>query len=479
MTGRSLLLYNAFTANLGLEPTACQDKTFRHIARFVTGDDSDILVLSGFAGTGKTTLVAAVVNTLMAFGTNCVLLAPTGRAAKVLSNYSGRKAYTIHKHIYRQKAVDEAGMGLFSLSYNKASRSLFVVDEASLIGAAQTTEKSIFGSGDLLADLISFVRNGAGCKLLLVGDKAQIPPVGLEDSPALADSMAAFGGVEFESMTTVVRQQAGSLILDNATRLRHLLFGDDGFLRSSFAASDLKLVASGAPDVQRITGTDLLEILSDAYARYGEAETMVLCRSNKMANRYNAGIRAKIQFKEENLLRGDRLLVVKNCYQIAEDLEEVDFIANGDVADLIKISKYEERYGLHFAEARLSFPDYGDQEVVTKVCMDTLTAESPALDADKQNALYQGVSEDYAHIKAKKKRYSAIREDPYYNALQIKYAYALTCHKAQGGQWKCVFIDNPLWGDEYSSDQLRWLYTAITRATEKVYLVNFSDKCFK
>lgn len=478
MTGRSQFLYDAFKANLGLEPTPCQDKTFRHIADFSTGEDSDILVLSGFAGTGKTTLLSAVVNALESVGTKCILLAPTGRSAKVLSNYSGRKAYTIHKHIYRQKSVDDAGMGLFSLSYNKSSRALFVVDEASLIGAANPQEKSVFGTGDLLGDLISYVRNGAGCKLILVGDKAQIPPVGLTDSPALTESMLRYGGVEFESMTTVVRQKSDSLILKNATHLREILFNADGSLNNSFSPADLRLKVKEGADVQRINGTDLLEILSDAYNIFGEGETMVLCRSNKMANRYNAGIRAKIQFKEENLLRGDRLLVVKNCYQIAEELEDVDFIANGDVADLIKIGKYEERYGLHFAQARLSFPDYGEQEVLTKVCMDTLTAESPALDPDMQNALYQGVSEDYAHIKSKKQRYKAMREDPYFNALQIKYAYALTCHKAQGGQWRCVFIDNPLWGDEYTSDQLRWLYTAITRATEKVYLVNFSDKCF-
>ena len=242
---------------------------------------------------------------------------------------------------------------------------------------------------------------------------------------------------------------------------------------------ELHLMTGKFPDIERITGGELLEVLSDAYSSYGEGETMVLCRSNKMANRYNAGIRAKIQYKEEDLVKGDKLMVVKNCYQIPSDLEQVDFIANGDVADLLRIGKYEERYGLHFATARLSFPDYDSQELVFKVCLDALSSEAPALTYEQQNALYTGVNEDYAHITSKKKRYDAVKEDPYFNALQIKYAYALTCHKAQGGQWRCVFIDNPFWQEPMEREQLRWLYTALTRATEKVYLVNFNDKCFK
>ena len=477
MLGRAEQLYKGFLDNLGLAPTSCQDRCFGQIADFVTGGDSDIMVLSGFAGTGKTTLLASVVRTLEAFHTRYVLLAPTGRAAKVLANYSGRQAYTIHKHIYRQKSVADDGIGQFSLSHNKAVRTLFVVDEASLIGGAQEGGGNVFGTGDLLADLIGFVRNGADCKLLLVGDRAQLPPVGMENSPALDEAvMDGFGGVEYAFMTTVVRQNAESDILENATRLRVLLF-EEGIVQAEMR--NLRLNTAKLPDIERVSGGELLEVLADAYGRYGEGETMVLCRSNKMANRYNAGIRAKIQYKEEDLVKGDKLMVVKNCYQIPEDMEQVDFIANGDVADLLKIGKYEERYGLHFATARLSFPDYDDEELSVKVCLDALSSEAPALTYEQQNALYQGVNADYEHIKSKKKRYNAVKEDPYFNALQIKYAYALTCHKAQGGQWKCVFIDNPFWQEPLDREQLRWLYTALTRATEKVYLVNFNDKCFK
>ena len=477
MLGRAEQLYKGFLDNLGLAPTSCQDRCFGQIADFVTGGDSDIMVLSGFAGTGKTTLLASVVRTLEAFHTRYVLLAPTGRAAKVLANYSGRQAYTIHKHIYRQKSVADDGIGQFSLSHNKAVRTLFVVDEASLIGGAQEGGGNVFGTGDLLADLIGFVRNGADCKLLLVGDRAQLPPVGMENSPALDEAvMDGFGGVEYAFMTTVVRQNAESGILENATRLRELLF-EEGIVQAEMR--NLRLNTAKLPDIERVSGGELLEVLADAYGRYGEGETMVLCRSNKMANRYNAGIRAKIQYKEEDLVKGDKLMVVKNCYQIPEDMEQVDFIANGDVADLLKIGKYEERYGLHFATARLSFPDYDDEELSVKVCLDALSSEAPALTYEQQNSLYQGVNADYEHIKSKKKRYDAVKEDPYFNALQIKYAYALTCHKAQGGQWKCVFIDNPFWQEPLDREQLRWLYTALTRATEKVYLVNFNDKCFK
>ena len=478
MNDRAVRLYQGFLENLGFSPTPCQDSCFSKIAEFVTGLESDILVLTGFAGTGKTTLLASVVNTLEAYHTKCILLAPTGRAAKVLSNYSGRQAYTIHKHIYRQKSVSDDGMGLFSISHNKSARTLFVVDEASLIGGMQEGGRSAFGTGDLLADLIAFVRSGAECKLLLVGDRAQLPPVGMDQSPALDEAMCSFGGVDFCSMTTVVRQKAESGILENATHLRQLLFSDNV---QSMPASGLGLKVKGFLDIERLSGGDLLETLTDAYGNYGEGETIVLCRSNKMANRYNAGIRAKIQYKEEDLVKGDKLMVVKNCYQFAgqEEMDVTDFIANGDVADLLKIGGYEERYGLHFATARVSFPDYDDMEVVTKVCLDALSSEAPALTADQQNGLYAGLNEDYSHIKSKSKRYKEIKEDPYFNALQIKYAYALTCHKAQGGQWRCVFIDNPFWQDILERDQLRWLYTALTRATEKVYLVNFNDKCFK
>ncbi len=244
-------------------------------------------------------------------------------------------------------------------------------------------------------------------------------------------------------------------------------------------AGSLKLVAGGRfDDVERIDGGELIGAISDAYSRYGEDEVIILCRSNRRANRYNSGIRASVQFKEERLVRDDKLMIVKNCYQFVGELKGVDYIANGDIAKLIRISDYEDRYGLHFASARISFPDYDDQEIVAKVILDTLESESASLTYEQQNMLYNGVNEDYSHITSKKKRYAAVREDRYYNALQLKYANAITCHKSQGGQWKCVFIDNPLWQDELTTDDLKWLYTAVTRATEKVYFVNFRDEYF-
>lgn len=442
------------------------------VADFLTSDDGDILVVNGYAGTGKTTAVASVVSALASLELSTVLLAPTGRSAKVLSQYAGRPASTIHKHIYRQKSFGADGFGQFSLAPNKARNTLFIVDEVSLIGI-NSDGGSAFGTGDLLADLVSFVRAGTDCRLLLLGDAAQLPPVGLDASPALSEEyMSVFGGVSFVTLTTVVRQEAGSGILENATMLRELL-------RSAFQGGELQADALGLksfPDVVRISGGELLETLSDAYARYGEDEVVVLCRSNKRAGRYNMGIRAQVLYREEQLVRGDKLMVVKNHY--LSDFEGSDYIANGDIARLVWIRHFEERYGLHFADACLAFPDYGNQEVEMKVLLDTLTSDAPSLGYAESQALYQGVMEDYAHITTKKKRYEAVRSDPFYSALQIKYAHAITGHKAQGGQWPCVFIDNPIWQDVLTEDDIKWLYTAITRAQSQVYLVNFKDSLF-
>ncbi len=475
-------LYGQFLSRLRFSPTSCQDSLLKDMSAFIGSDDYDILVVNGYAGTGKTTVLAAVVAALRDLNVRCVLLAPTGRAAKVLSGYAGGRAFTIHKHIYRQKSVSGDGFGQFSLNINKAKDTLFIVDEVSLIGIdAGQQQTAAFGSGNLLEDLVSFVRNGAGCKLVLTGDSAQLPPVGLDCSPALSrDYMSLMGGVEYSTLTTVVRQQKESGILYNATLLRKMIedddFGDricpDGEIPA------LKLSVDGFDDVERISGGDLLERITDAYAGYGEDETIVLCRSNRRANRYNAGIRAAVQFKEERLVRGDKLMIVKNCYQFVENMEGMDYIANGDIVRLESISGYEERYGLHFATARLSFPDYDDQEIVAKVILDTLESESASLTYEQQNMLYMGVNEDYSHIKSKKKRYEAVREDHYFNALQLKYANAITGHKSQGGQWKCVFIDNPFWQEELGPDDLKWLYTAVTRGVEKVYFVNFNDRWF-
>ena len=473
---RAGFLYHEFLRRLPYEPTPCQDALMQDIGAFLTSDDGDILVVNGYAGTGKTTVLAAVVSTFTALKTPCVLMAPTGRSAKVLSGYTGRPASTVHKQIYRQKSHGSDGFGQFSLAPNKAKNTLFIVDEVSLIGieAGERQSTAAFGSGNLLEDLILYMRSGVDCRMILVGDAAQLPPVGLDRSPALSEEyMDGAGGVRFSELRTVVRQQADSGILVNATHLRELIEED-----CEIPLDELGLTVRGFDDVQRLTGSELIETLTDAYARYGEDETIVLCRSNKRANRYNAGIRAQVLFREERLVRDDKLMIVKNCYHFADDLEGTDYIANGDICKLVRIGHYEDRYGLHFAEARLSFPDYQDQEIVAKVLRDTLEAESASLTYEQANALYQGVDADYSHITTRKKRYDAVREDPFFNALQLKYANAITGHKSQGGQWKCVFIDNPFWQEFLTPDDLKWLYTALTRAVEKVYLVNFKDELF-
>ena len=456
--------------HLGFEPTVCQNKLFSKLAGFsLDRGDADILVVTGYAGTGKTTAIAAFVQTLREFKSRYVLLAPTGRAAKVLSSFTGKSAYTIHKHIYRQKSGGV--FGEFQLNFNKAVNTFFIVDECSLISTGAEPGGSLFGSGDLLDDLVTFVRGGEGNRLVLIGDKGQLPPIGLDRSPALdVEYLGRYGAVESASLETVVRQAALSGILTNATIIRKQI--------ESGVPGNPEMILDGFNDIERITGGDLIETVSDAVGRYGLDDIAVICRSNKRANRYNAGIRSTVLMREEQLNRGDKLMVVKNCYQFLEDVPQMDFIANGDVATLVRISHFEERYGINFAEAVLEFNDYGDVEVKAKVILDTLTSEQASLSADKQTALYQGVSEDYSHIKSARKRYEAVREDKYFNALQLKYATAITCHKSQGGQWSCIFIDNPFW-QELTLDDLRWLYTAVTRATEKVYLVNFKDEFFK
>ncbi|MCQ2186091.1 MAG: AAA family ATPase [Bacteroidales bacterium] len=472
---RADFLEKSFLDALAYEPTQCQRKFLRDVADFVTSPDHDILVTSGYAGTGKTTALASVVSALESLGTKCILLAPTGRSAKVLSSYAGKKAYTIHKHIYRQKSVGGDGFGQFSLAPNKAKNSLFVVDEVSLLGIGETQQQSsaAFGTGNLLGDLVDFVRSGAECRLMLVGDSAQLPPIGLDESPALSpDYMnSTFNGVMFSSLTTVVRQARESGILHNATIIRKLI---SSIMEGSFETDELQLELDGFDDISVVMGTELIDAITEAYSKYGDDETIILTRSNKRAIRYNAGIRSQVQFKEDRLVKGDRLMVVKNCYQFLEDVKEMDYIANGDILKLQRISNFEERYGLQFATAKVSFPDYGDVEIRAKVILDTLDSESPSLTYEQSNQLYQGVDADYSWQTVKKKRYELVREDPYYNALQLKYSNAITCHKSQGGQWECVFIDNAFWQDGLSLDDLKWLYTALTRATKRVYLVNYS-----
>ena len=365
----------------------------------------------------------------------------------------------------------DAGGGKFVLDLNKDRRACYFVDEASLITVM--SDNSMFGSGNLLEDLIDYIRQGEGNRLVLIGDRAQLPPVSLDTSPALdPDYVGMYAHVDYAELDRVVRQADSSGILFNATQVRQAIVAED-------CTQYPHLVTQGFDDVDSIGGGDLIEALDDAISRYGIEETVVLCRSNKRANRYNQGIRGSVLSREETLSRGDRLMVVKNCYQFLDKIEELDFIANGDIAELIRISHYEERYGLQFAEAVLAFPDYGDVEITAKVILDTLASETASLPADKQTLLYEGVYADYDNISQKRKRNAAVREDPYYNALQIKYSTAITCHKSQGGQWKCVFVDNAFWQDTLSLEDLKWLYTALTRATDKLYLVNFNKRFFQ
>ena len=464
-------LVSTITRHLPYEPTPCQAALFDKLAAFaVKYGESDILLVSGYAGTGKTSAIAAFVRALKELEYKYVLLSPTGRSAKVLSGFTGEKASTIHKHIYRQKTL-KGGLGEFELDINKARETFFIVDEASLIASENAVmTDTIFGSGDLLSDLIAYVRAGVDNKLIIIGDRGQLPPIGMEESPALDPSyMARFGPVWTADLTSVVRQAAQSGILTNATLIRQII--------ERGACDEPKLKLAGFPDVARVTGSELIETLSDAIGQYGLDNVVVLCRSNKRANRYNAGIRSMVLFREERLTRGDRLMVVKNCYQFLDDVPEMDFIANGDVAELIRISHYEERYGLHFAEAVLSFPDYGDVEITARVILDTLESESAALTKEQQEALYEGVNADYSDVKGARKRYNKVREDLWFNALQLKYATAITGHKSQGGQWDCVFIDNPFW-KELEPQDLKWLYTAVTRGVKKVFFVNFKDSFF-
>ena len=458
-------IYQKIQEHLPFEPSRDQDELFRALSAFITSGDP-VFILNGYAGTGKTTAMAALVGALRDLNKPSVLLAPTGRSAKVLMGYAGAPAHTIHKAIYRQKpptASDTEGFGVFELYPNRNKNTLFIVDEASLL--SNVPGGLLFGSGNLLEDLLKFVLNDKGNQLLLLGDSAQLPPVGLDISPALdPGQMEIFGKVVYWEMKEVLRQSFDSGILYNATLLRKNI--TDGDYRIPEWKTD------GFTDIHRINSGELTETLNDTISRYGLEETVVLCRSNRRANRYNKGIRGSILYREEDITKGDRVMVVKNCYQFLEDIPEMDFIANGDIAEIMRIHKFRERYGFRFAEAVLRFPDYKDVELDVRLLLDTLDSESPALSREQQQQLYEGVSLDYAHIKGKRKRYNAVREDLYLNALQVKYANAVTCHKAQGGQWKAVFVDKGFFGDICDKDVLRWYYTAFTRAREQLYLIN-------
>ena len=460
-------------AKISFDATVSQKKVVENLSEYLSSPDySSIFILNGYAGTGKTTLIAALVQVLRAMNIPCVLLAPTGRAAKVLAQYSGTEAHTIHKRIYRQRTNADYE-SKYSLDINREKGCVFIVDETSMLSDS-TPDGQIFGSGSLLEDLITYVRSGRQCRLILVGDDAQLPPVGADRSPALdAAAMRSYGEVVYSSMTDVVRQDAASGILRNATALRQMLE------RGEVEVPHIDL---NYPDIESIGGGEFLECLEDAYARYGRDETIVITRSNKRANRFNDGIRRYILSAEEQIESGDRMMVVKNNYYYTERMEKspMSFIANGDIALLKRIRRFEDFYGFHFADAILSFGDYGNTEIECKILLDTLSSESPSLTREQSRQLFDEVEKDYMDTASRLKRFRQIRENPHYNAIQVKFAYAVTCHKAQGGQWRAVFVDRCLFGDEpMTRDMLRWLYTAVTRATEKLYLVNFDERFFE
>ena len=453
------------------ETTSGQKKIIEKLSEYLSGDDfSRIFVLNGYAGTGKTTLIAALVGALKEVGIKPVLLAPTGRAAKVLARYAGEKALTIHKRIYRERTNADYE-SKFTLNPNPERGAVFIVDEASMLSDT-TSGGAVFGSGSLLSDLVDYVRSGRGCRLILVGDSAQLPPVGSDFSPALDPStLSAYGEVDYATLDEVVRQESESGILFNATLVRCML--ENGLCE--IPHFDLNY-----PDIEALEGGEFLEKLQDCYDRYGRDETIVITRSNRRANRYNEGIRRNVLYAEEEIESRDMLMIVKNNYYFPEHTENcpMNFIANGDIARLKRIRRFEEFYGFRFADAVVEFPDYEDTEIECKLLLDTLTSESPSLTREESSRLFYEVEKDYTEIRSKLKRFREIRENPHFNALQIKFSYAVTCHKAQGGQWRAVFVDWCLFGDEpMTRDLLRWLYTALTRATEKLYLVNF-DKTF-
>lgn len=470
--------------NFGFEPTNEQSEAIRMIGDFLMSRRGmELFLLRGYAGTGKTTLVGALVKTLVSLKQSVVLMAPTGRAAKVFSSYAECPAYTIHKRIYRQKSLTDDTT--FSLNVNLSKYTLFIVDEASMV-ANDGLSSTSFGTGRLLDDLIQYVYSGEGCRLMLMGDTAQLPPVGEEESPALSASLLASYGLQVyeKTLTQVMRQLSESGILYCATKIREQLASaseeyssDATTLATSFLGEKEQVFA----DVSHVRGDELIDSIESAYSRWGTDDCMIICRSNKRANIYNQGIRSRILYREDELVTGDRIMVVKNNYYWIDRIvreekqpQPLSFIANGDIAVVRRVRRTREMYGFRFADVLLRFPDYEDYELETTVLLDTLRSESPSLTREESERLFENVMEDYIHISQKKERYKQLREDPHFNALQIKYAYAVTCHKAQGGQWGAIYLDQGYLPPETSVvDYYRWLYTAFTRATEQVYLVNW------
>lgn len=435
----------------------------------LSANENSALLLKGYAGTGKTSLVGALVKTMSGLKQKSVLLAPTGRAAKVLSNYAGQQAFTIHKKIYRQDAFSN-DLSAFHPSDNLHKDTLFIVDEASMI-SNQGIDSHYFGSGRLLDDLIHYVYSGENCRLMLMGDTAQLPPVMQVESPALqADILKGYNlQVDEIQLTEVVRQDLNSGILYNATLLRDSL-------RNNRVEIYPKLTVKGFADIQMINGSELIEAISNAYSKDGLDDTIVISRSNKRANIYNNGIRNQILYREEELSTGDRLMIVKNNYFWTRNNKEIDFIANGEIVQVLRVRNESHLYGFRFCDVTVRFQDY-DMELDIKILLDTLQTEAPALPKELNDKLFYTILEDYQDISTKSGKMKKMKENPHYNVVQVKYAYAITCHKAQGGQWKNVFLDIGYMTEEMLGENFyRWLYTAMTRATDRLYLVNLPEE---
>ena len=455
-------------------PTSTQNILLQQLSEFIYSKEKNgLYVLKGYAGTGKTTTISTVVTNLWKTGKKSVMLAPTGRAAKVISNYANRPAFTIHKKIYHPKKQKNGGVS-FVLQTNKHTNTFFIVDEASMISDA-TSNSKLFENGSLLDDLMSYVYSGIGCKLILIGDTAQLPPVKLDVSPALEEDKLSLHynkEVEMLELNEVMRQHEDSGILVNATELRHLLLGYDAF--------DFKFQL-GYPDIIRLEdGYDIEDAINTAYDNIGVEDTAFIVRSNKRANQYNQQIRTKIRSQENEISTGDFVMVVKNNYFWLPESSDAGFIANGDICEIMAIRSTKELYGFRFAEVTLRMIDYKNQKPFeTVILLDTLTSETPSLTYEESNRLYQEVSKDFADLKSNYKKLLSIKKNKYFNALQVKFSYAMTCHKSQGGQWKSVFIEQPYLPDGINREFLRWLYTAVTRAEEKLYLIGFKNDFFE
>ena len=465
-------IYSLLVDSLSFEPTHSQKKALEEITRFLISENpKKFFVLKGYAGTGKTSLIKALIQTLHHMGNQTIQLAPTGRAAKVISRYSGYNASTIHKLLYYPKRSGNKPIS-FTLSKNKFKRTLFIVDEASMLSDRQP-DKGLFASDSLLQHLFEYVYSGQGCSLLLIGDTAQLAPVAETHSIALDEQQLAlrFELIPFTALLTeVVSQAAESAILSNATRIRDALIAND---------FQFKLDTTSGQEVFRMQdGSELLEALEDAYREAGMQETAIIVRSNKRANLYNKNIRQRILQLDNELSVGDILMVVKNNYYWLSESTEVAFIANGDAIEVLQIYGFKTLYDFKFAEVQVQLLDYESPPFDAALLLDVLEADQPALSFEDGNKLYQKVAEDYAHESSKYKRYLGIKNNRYFNALQVKYSYAITCHKAQGGQWRRIFVEKPYAPDGLDQDHLKWLYTAFTRASERLYLMGFENDYF-